>query len=253
VPRVVVFRAPARRPRGAVVLPVVAALCSFPRSFATVLLRLRRFLRESRRVLSRSLTRSRPPRPSSLRRSLSAPSAASIDLSRRSSARGPRVVVLELDVLLARVLLLPAVERLAWAILGLPLLAYPAAAKPTSKRGPISTPAQRNRLSAAPRCYPHPGRFDDLGGICAIATGTLLAGDFALRRQAAVEAGHQGHLATLAAPCRRGLFFRAVTNCSLIRLRPRSQRAFARCSLKGSVLKGALSTSFLVLGDLTCS
>jgi hypothetical protein len=130
---VVVFLAPARRPRGAVVLPVVVALCSFPMSFATVLLRLRRFLRESLRVLSRSLTRSRPPRPSSLRRSLSAPSAASIDLSRRSSARGPRVVVLERDVLLAGVLLLRAVERLAWAILGLPLLAYPAA-KPTSKR-----------------------------------------------------------------------------------------------------------------------
>jgi hypothetical protein len=118
---VVVFLAPARRARGAVVLPVVAALCSFPMSFATVLLRLRRFLRESLRVLSRSLTRSRPPRPSSLRRSLSAPSAASIDLSRRSSARGPRVVVLERDVLLAGVLLLPAVERLAWAILGLSL------------------------------------------------------------------------------------------------------------------------------------
>jgi hypothetical protein len=118
---VVVFRAPARRPRGAVVLPVAAALCSFPMSFATVLLRLRRFLRESLRVLSRSLTRSPPPRPSSLRRSLSAPSAASIDLSRRSSARGPRVVVLERDVLLAPVLLLRAVERLAWAILGLSL------------------------------------------------------------------------------------------------------------------------------------
>jgi hypothetical protein len=155
---VVVFRAPARRPRGAVVLPVVAALCSFPRSFATVLLRLRRFLRESLRVLSRSLTRSRPPRPSSLRRSLSAPSAASIDLARRSSARGPRVVVLERGVLLAAVLLLRAVERLAWAILGLlcSLTLPPLSLRRSegqSLRLRKETVCQRR-----PRCYPRPGR-----------------------------------------------------------------------------------------------
>jgi hypothetical protein len=57
---VVVFRAPARRPRGAVVLPVVAALCSFPRSSATVLLRLRRFLRESLRGLVKVLDEGAP-------------------------------------------------------------------------------------------------------------------------------------------------------------------------------------------------
>ena len=147
---VVVFRAPARRPRRAVVLPVVAALCSFPRSFATVLLRLRRFLRESLRVLSRSLTRAPPPRPSSLRRSLSAPSAASIDLSRRSSARGLRVVVLERDALLAPVLLLRAVEGLACGHFGsLPCSLTPAAAKPTSKRDQSLCPRKETVVSVA--------------------------------------------------------------------------------------------------------
>jgi len=69
--------------------PLVAAFCSFSASRESVLARLRRFFRLSESVFSKSLIVSRPPRPSSLRRSLSATSAASSDFSRRLIVFGP--------------------------------------------------------------------------------------------------------------------------------------------------------------------
>ena len=71
--------APAGAVRRAVVgaVPLVAAFCRAPKSRVAVRLRLRRFFLESFSVRSRSLTRSRQPRPSSRRKSLSARLAAS--------------------------------------------------------------------------------------------------------------------------------------------------------------------------------
>src|SRR5436305_1895801 len=70
-------------------LPLVAAFCSFSRSRVTVRLMVVRFLRESFSARSKSLTMVLPPRPSSLRRSFSAISAASSDFSSRPIAFGP--------------------------------------------------------------------------------------------------------------------------------------------------------------------
>ena len=70
-------------------VPCVAAFWIFSRSRVTVRLRLRRFLRESFSVFSKFFSAPLPPRPSSLRRSFSATSAASSDFSRRPIAFGP--------------------------------------------------------------------------------------------------------------------------------------------------------------------
>ena len=91
--------------------PLVAARCTFPISRATVRLMLRKFFLESFSVRSTSRRRSRPPLPSSFRRSLSAPSAASSDFSSRPSERGDRCdrAVLEREL---RALALPRVVLL---------------------------------------------------------------------------------------------------------------------------------------------
>jgi hypothetical protein len=70
-------------------VPLVAAFCTFSRSRVTVRLRLVRFLRESFSVRSKFFTAVLLPRPSSLRRSFNAISAASSDFSKRPIAFGP--------------------------------------------------------------------------------------------------------------------------------------------------------------------
>lgn len=74
----VLFR-PDELARGLVFLPVVTTRWSFSACFDAVFCALPTLLRESLSAFSRSLSTSLPPRPSSLRSSLSASSAVSID------------------------------------------------------------------------------------------------------------------------------------------------------------------------------
>ena len=79
-------------------------------------------------------------------------------------------MVLERDVLLAPVLLLRAVERLAWAISGFLLLAHPAAAKPTSKR--VRSLRLRNEtvVSTGPQCYRILAAAEATGALSTVST-----------------------------------------------------------------------------------